>query len=113
MEEEILIPITFFAAVFGIVYIIIQARNRERMAMIEKGFDANLLVTRKDPQTGKYTSLKLGIAAVGIALGILAGNFLALSTRMEEPTCYFSMIFLFGGLGLVLYYLIVQKKSID
>lgn len=113
MNPEVFIPIAFFAAAFGIVYIIIQARNRERMAMIEKGFDANLLVTNKDPKTGKYTSLKLGIASVGIALGILVGNILALNTNMEEPACYFSMIFLFGGLGLVTYYLIVRKKGLE
>ncbi len=113
MNPGIFIPLAFFAATFGIVYIIIQARNRERMAMIEKGFDANLLVTRKDPKTGKFTSLKIGIAAIGIALGILVGNILALSTNMEEPVCYFSMIFLFGGLGLVFYYLLVRKKSKD
>jgi preprotein translocase subunit YajC len=113
MNPGVFIPIAFFAAAFGIVYIIIQARNRERMAMIEKGFDANLLVTNRDPKTGKYTSLKLGIASVGIALGILVGNILVLNTNMEEPACYFSMIFLFGGLGLVTYYLIVRKKGLE
>lgn len=113
MDAGILIPIAFAAAIFGIIYVIVQARNRERMAMIEKGFDANLLVARRDSKTGKYTSLKLGIASVGIALGILAGNTLTLNTNMEEAACYFSMIFLFGGLGLVLYYLIVRRKSVE
>lgn len=112
MNVEFLIPIAFFAAVFGIVYIIIQARNRERLAMIEKNFDASLLDSDR-VHTGKYNSLKMGIAAVGIALGILVGNILAMSTNMEEPVCYFSMIFLFGGIGLIIYYLLVRKKSIE
>lgn len=112
MIAGVLIPIAFFAAVFGIVYIIIQARNRERLAMIEKGFDASLLESGR-AHTGKYSSLKLGIAAVGIAMGILVGNILAINTNMEEPACYFSMIFLFGGIGLIIYYLLVRKKSIE
>ena len=111
--DAILVFISLFAAIFGVVYVVIQARNRERMAMIEKGFDASLLVAKKDPKTGKFLSLKLGIASIGIALGILVGNIVALTTSMEEPVCYFSMIFLFGGLGLVTYYLIVRKKSLE
>lgn len=110
MIDDALIPIAFFAAVFGMVYIIIKARNSERLAMIEKGFDASLLESGRS-NTGKYNSLKLGIAAVGIALGILVGNILAMNTNMEEPVCYFSMIFLFGGIGLIVYYLLVRKKA--
>ena len=37
MSTEILIPITALAVIFGIVYVVITSRNRERMSMIEKG----------------------------------------------------------------------------
>lgn len=36
MAEDILIPLVVFAAIFGIVYVVVSAINRERMAMIEK-----------------------------------------------------------------------------
>lgn len=112
MEPGLFVPIAFFAAVFGIVYIIVQARNRERLAMIEKGYNASLLESGR-AHTGKYNSLKWGIAAVGIAMGILAGNILTINTNMEEPACYFSMIFLFGGIGLIIYYLLVRNKGVE
>jgi hypothetical protein len=41
MEAEILIPISLFAMVFGIVYLAI--RRKERMALIEKGLSADVL----------------------------------------------------------------------
>jgi len=34
--EEILIPITMFAAIFGIFYVFLTTRNKERLSMIEK-----------------------------------------------------------------------------
>jgi len=37
--EDIIIPITFFAMIFGIVYVVVTARHRQRMALIEKGMD--------------------------------------------------------------------------
>ena len=40
---EVLIAfIAFFATVFGIYYVHITTRNKERMALIEKGADASL-----------------------------------------------------------------------
>jgi len=41
MNEEILIPLSFFAAVFGIAYLYFITRNKERMALIEKGASYN------------------------------------------------------------------------
>ena len=37
MDEEILIPLSMFAAIFGIVYLYFTTRNKERLALIEKG----------------------------------------------------------------------------
>lgn len=37
MGPEILVPLSFFAMIFGIVYLIYSTRNRERLALIEKG----------------------------------------------------------------------------
>ena len=47
MDEEILIPITMFAAIFGIVYLYFSTRNKERLALIEKGADASIFVKGK------------------------------------------------------------------
>ena len=111
MDSPFLVPIVFFIAVAVVVYIIVQARHRERMAMIEKGFDASLLTPDVRNRTGKFGALKLGMAAIGIGLGLLIGGILARTTNLEEPVAYFSMITLFGGLGLITYYLLMRDKD--
>ena len=48
---------------------------------------------------------------IGIGLGIIAGAILeAASVFPSEEAGYFSMIFIFGGLALVLFYLIDRKS---
>jgi len=97
---EVLIPISVFAAIFGIFYVYISARNKERMAMIEKGADASTFVTKRNYFA---MTLKLGMLLVGIAIGILM-------TTLPEAVGYFSMIFLFGGIALVVNALMEKKR---
>jgi predicted MFS family arabinose efflux permease len=105
---EVLIPITVFGAIFGIFYVYISARNKERMSMIEKGADASMFVTKR-----KYSAmtLKIGMLLVGIALGILIGSIIDEYTTLPSEVGYFSMIFLFGGLALIANSLIEKKKD--
>ena len=44
MDVEILIPISLFLMIFGIIYLYYSTRNRERMALIEKGADASIFL---------------------------------------------------------------------
>lgn len=106
-----LVPITLFLSIGVVLYAAIQARNRERMAMIEKGYDASLLEGHAVSRTGKYGALKFGMAAVGVGLGFLIGGILEMTTQMDEGVAYFSMITIFGGLGLIAYYLLVRRKE--
>lgn len=99
MAEDILVPIAFFALVFALMYVYWTTRNKERMALIEKGADPALFKTKVT--TGKHTTLKAGLFFVGIAVGILLGNILSMYTELEDVTAYFSMIILFGGFGLL------------
>ncbi|MRT93090.1 DUF6249 domain-containing protein [Ancylomarina sp. 16SWW S1-10-2] len=84
-------------------------RHRERKALIEKGLSAGLLNSAKIGRTQE--SLKYGILLVGLAVGILIGNILTEYTRMGEEVSYFSMIFLFGGLGLLAFYSLAKKDK--
>ena len=106
MIEGILVPIAMFAMIFGIVYIIITARNRERLALIEKGADPKLFNTNK-----KYGALRFGMLAVGVAIGLFIGSVLSLYTAINEETAYFSMVFLFGGGGLIASHFIISKMK--
>jgi hypothetical protein len=47
---------------------------------------------------------------MGIGFGIIAGAILHSMGVMDDGPDYVSMIFLFGGLSLVLFYLIERKK---
>ena len=107
---EVIIPITMFAALFGVFYLYITARNKERLSMIEKGADASMFATKR-----KYyaMTLKLGMLLVGISLGILIGSFIDEYTTLPEEVGYFSMIFLFGGTALIINALMEKKESKD
>jgi hypothetical protein len=113
--EGLLGFIAFFATVFGVVYVHYSTRNKERMALIEKGADASLFNTGKEAVKwnfawGKFT-LKLGMLAMGIAIGILTASIMAQYEILDEDALYSSMIFFFGGLSLVLFYIIDRKTK--
>lgn len=107
--------IALFATVFGILYVYYTARNKERLALIEKGADASLFNTGKEGiRTGinwsKFT-LKIGMLFMGVALGIIVGAVMSNAGVLDEDANYPSMIFFFGGLSLVLFYLIDRKNK--
>ncbi len=109
MNEEIIIPISFFAFIFAMLYVYLTTRNKERMALIEKGADPSLF--KSTPKTGSFFTLKTGLFFMGVALGVLFGNILELYTGLEEGTAYVSMIFLLGGFGLIAGYWFQSRKE--
>jgi len=109
MNEEVLIPMTMFICAFGILYVYFTTRHKERLSLIEKGADPALFQSKK---SWGNTSMRIGMFLVGIALGILTGNILAETTQLKDEVAYFSMIFLFGGTSLILYYLVLEKKKV-
>jgi hypothetical protein len=108
MDHEFLIPVAFFAMVFGIVYLIV--RRKERLHLIEKGADVSLFKTKNTVPS----ELKWGLLFVGIGVGIILGRVFAAYTYLGEEASYFSMICLFGGLSLVIYHFLalnMEKKN--
>ena len=110
MAESILIPLIVFTSIFGIFFVWISTRNKERMALIEKGADASLFATKK--KNYMNLTLKFGMLAVGIGTGILMGSIISSYTMLDEGVAFPSMIFLFGGLFLVGNALIEKKDKI-
>ena len=113
--ETLVAFIALFATVFGIMYVHYTTRNKERLALIEKGADASLFNTGKEGYKftiawGKFT-LKIGMFFMGIALGVMAGAILSYAGVLYEGANYPSMIFFFGGLSLVLFYVIDRKNK--
>jgi hypothetical protein len=110
MASEILIPLFVFSSIFGIFYVYISTRNKERMALIEKGADASLFATKT--KNFRNLTLKIGMLAVGIGVGILMGSILSSYTVLEEEVAFPSMIFLCGGLFLVGNAILEKKESL-
>ncbi|HCC70980.1 MAG TPA: hypothetical protein DEQ09_07515 [Bacteroidales bacterium] len=109
---EVLIAfIVFFAMVFGIYYMYFKTRNKERLALIEKGADASMfkITSEKGASRNLFNPLKIGLFMIGLGIGAVAGYF-AGEVGMHKGASYPSMIFIFGGLGLLVYYLMTSKK---
>ena len=62
---------------------------------------------------GLWVSLGLILpsAVFGLAIGILMGNVLEVSTELGAEASYFSMVFLFGGIALVLSHFLGRRVS--
>ena len=103
---EALVPISMFAVLFGIMYIYFTTRNKERLAMIEKGVDAKLFTSKRN-----RAGIKLGLLGIGVAIGILMGQLIVHSTSMDEEPAVMSMIFLFAGAGLVIEHFLARKEA--
>jgi len=105
--RDFLVSLSAFAAIFGIIYVFLMTRFKERMSMIEKGVDASLLT----PKNASSPTLKFGMLFVGIALGLLTANLLTKNDIMFRSVAYFSMMFLFGGISLILNYVIERRMK--
>ncbi|RCH53797.1 hypothetical protein DJ568_16300 [Mucilaginibacter hurinus] len=104
----ILVPLGLFAMIFGIFYV----RNKERMAMIERGMDPRDV----KPQSAPYQNLKWGLLLIGAGLGLFLAAILDnMAFDGDAPTAaiYFSLIAIFGGLGLFISYRIEKKEVLD
>lgn len=109
--EAVFVPLIVFASIFGMVYVWLSTRNKERLALIEKGADASLFTVKKSHRSN-YT-LKIGMLAVGIGIGILVGSLLETYTTLAEEVAFPSMIFLFGGGFLIANAMIERKQAAE
>ena len=107
MEE--IVPIFIVGIVFSFTYAIVHLfiRRKERMALIEKGANAPLFNT--GPKTNVF-ALKFGLLFIGVAIGLLLGSTLVELTTLNDEAAYFSMVFLFGGIGLVVSHFLEKKE---
>jgi uncharacterized oligopeptide transporter (OPT) family protein len=107
---EVLIPILiclgFFAMIFGIVYM----HKRENLAMVEKGMNPKLY------RPAPYKNLKWGLLLLGSGVGLFLAYILhdhVLRVTDDNPSIYFSMLAIGGGLGLISSYRIEKKELLD
>ncbi|TDU42725.1 hypothetical protein BXY82_0118 [Gelidibacter sediminis] len=103
MRSEFIIVPLFIAAFFGIFYLYFSTRNKERLALIEKGADASIFMRGKQTTAPiwKVLILNLALLLMGIGLGIFIALIIENYTTFNGAI-YPATIFLMAGLGLLI-----------
>jgi hypothetical protein len=100
---EALIVFIIFGSIFAIAYLYFSTRNKERLALIEKGADASIFVKGKREHTApiwKVLILNLALVAMGVGLGIFFAALLDNYSTLEGDAMYPAIIFFMAGVGL-------------
>ncbi len=107
----ILVPLSLFALIFGVFYL----RNKERMAMIERGMDPRTDLPRQQP-ISPTINLTFGLLMIGSGFGLFLAyimDYFVFRNQgiIDSPAVYFALIAVFGGLGLLISYFIENKAN--
>jgi len=109
MITGIIISLGLFAAIFFAIFYSIKAKNKERMALIDKGVDISEIYRKKENSNGFF---KFGFIIIGIGIGLVFGVIFSKSGILPDVISYFSMILLFGGGAILLAnYLLLKNKA--
>ena len=97
-------PISFFGMIFGIFYLMYSTRNRDRLALIEKGVDASIFMKgrRESTPMWKVFILNLAYLLIGSGLGIFIALLITTYTDLNNGAVYPSIIIFMAGIGLLI-----------
>lgn len=101
--EDILVPISFFLTVFGIIFVIYRSRTKERLALMEHGYDMKIFEQPKN-KNYQFWIFRIGMLLTGAALGAIVTHY----SGVNGPTGI-AFIFLFAGIFWVIEFLIEMK----
>jgi len=89
-----------------IFYQFYNTRNKERMAIIEKGGDI------KYPESSsKFSALKWGLVLLCLGLALSLGIYVDISRNHDGPFFTLPFVVIGAGLGMLLYYAIVNRMK--
>ena len=113
MGSEFIIMPLIIGAIFGIFYLYFSTRNRERMALIEKGADASIFMKGKahTAPIWKVFILNLALLLIGIGIGIFIASIMHYNMGVDEDVAYPGTIFLMSGIGLFVGF--TMTKNLD
>ena|SRR5205809_7293295 len=103
----VLLPIIISLGAFVMIVYLRKFQNSERILMIEKGVSPELFRREQDRTPG---TIRWALLLIGVGTGFLMGYWLDRAFDMHEVG-YFSMLFIFGGLGLGLAYFFEESKN--
>ncbi|RIV34199.1 hypothetical protein D2V08_09210 [Flagellimonas lutimaris] len=110
-SEVIIIPI-IFGVILAIAYLYYSTRNKERLALIEKGADASIFVRGKREGAApfwKIVILNLSLLLMGIGVAIFVASILSYNLGVDEEVAYPGTIFLLAGVGLMVGFNMTKK----
>lgn len=87
----------------------LEARSKERMALIEKGLDPEVFFKEKRKSGGD--PLFWGLLLAGLGLGLLVGYLLALVTGWNVPLLTNAMAVFLGGIGMIIFNFYSKKED--
>ncbi|MCG8308911.1 MAG: hypothetical protein MI975_16065 [Cytophagales bacterium] len=109
--EDVLIPLIIFGTMFAMLYVFLTTRNKERLALIEKGADAKLFKSGPSNNWSGVLVINVAFLAIGIGVGVLLGSLLE-ANGMDDDIAFPAMIFICGGVGLLSGFF-VSRKLVD
>jgi hypothetical protein len=111
--EPFLIVLVIFSTLFGIFYLHFSTRNKERLALIEKGADASIFFSRerKTAPVWKILILNLALVLMGVGIGIFSGALLHHNHGIPDEVAYPGTIFLLTGIALFVGFYLTKKLN--
>ena len=110
---EVAIMAIIFGSIFGVFYLFISSRNKERLALIEKGADASIFnIGKRAGSSWKVIIINLAFLLMGIGLGVFIANLLDTYSNLDSDAVYPALIFFMAGVGLFLGYS-QTKRALD
>ncbi|HWB63191.1 MAG TPA: DUF6249 domain-containing protein [Chitinophagales bacterium] len=88
-----------------------DAISKERQLLIEKGMDPALAYQEMPQNYRASRPLLWGLTLAGVGLGLLLGSTVAKSLGMDEDKLTLACALIFGGIGMVVYYVNASKKN--
>jgi hypothetical protein len=100
--EAVFVFISLFLVIFGISYLYLSSRNKERLALIEKGADASIFMSgrQRTAPVWKVLILNLSLLLMGIGIGVFLALLLTTYSSLNEDAIYPATIFFMAGVGL-------------
>lgn len=111
---EVAILAIIFGTIFGIFYLYLSTRNKERLSLIEKGADASIFGKGQQHTAPIWKVLVLNLAflLMGVGLGVFIASLLDSYSSLDSDAVYPAVIFFMAGLGLYIGFT-QTKKLID
>lgn len=86
-----------------------KSKHAERLALIEKGTDP---ATFMNDESSTHIALLWGMLILGVGVGLFLGYILSIFTAMDRQYLMPALALVFGGLGLVGFFIYRKKEEI-